>query len=824
MFKLKSKKLLQLSVISFLRGKPNLSYNLNLVHYIFSSSVSTIKPVQIPLDYYRILGLPIQITDELLEQAYHDRCVQLPHQEYSQYAIAARKQLFNQAYEVLSNHETRKQYNTHFFQGNYAESTNLTSEIESKPEQESLREDYSPTIKINPELIIGALVILQELGEYELVLKLAEPYLDSRKSFSDFTENTAEIEALWHDLILTVVLTYIELAREQWQQGEYELAGNTQEKGHTLLVQEKLFPNLQQEIEADINKLKPYRILELLQKPETKIAERKKGLIFLKQMLDERQGIEGKGIDKSGLNVDDFLRFIQQIRVHLTAREQQELFEKEANRPSLAASYLAVYALIARGFEERNPDFIVRAKNILILLTYRQDVFLEQAICALLLGQTEEADFALAESGEEDTIKFIQEHSQGSPDLLPGLCLYIEKWLQTEVFPQFKDLHNQSTSLKEYFAEQKVQNYLEQLSLSSESTSYESIDYDDFNTEAKYLNWQESNENAEKYQQLNNHQEQEADLQLDQKSEPEKVNLDELAKENSEYTQLSTSSPEKKTQDYLNNDVLTLVDAERDSEKSLPKDLLNWKHFFPAAAAHISNDSSSAHQKSSESPRSHNHKQGKLNHNLTENDKLKVTEKVKSLFQLKKLLWVFLIIISGLLLLGIYNFIFNQKKTALPSLNLKISEPPVDISLESAQNFATLQQQRNLNNQTALPVIQNWLLAKSKATGPEYNLDEFNQVLTEPLLSYWRSNAVYLQKRNAYRRYQHSVVIESVKVNPNNSNQGIIIAKVKENSQYYQNGRLNSSKSYEDDLKIQYNLIKQNDSWLIKDIKVIKKY
>jgi len=43
------------------------------------------------------------------------------------------------------------------------------------------------------------------------------------------------------------------------------------------------------------------------------------------------------------LSLDDFLRFIQQLRSYLTAAEQQSLFEAESQRPSVA-TYLAVYA------------------------------------------------------------------------------------------------------------------------------------------------------------------------------------------------------------------------------------------------------------------------------------------------------------------------------------------------------------------------------------------------------------------------------------------------------------------------------------------------
>ena len=128
---------------------------------------------------------------------------------------------------------------------------------------------------------------------------------------------------------------------------------------------------------------------------------------------------------------------MQQLRGYLTAAEQQEVFEAEAQRPSAVGTYLAVYALLARGFAQHQPALIQRAKQMLLRLSGRQDVHLEQAVCAVLLGQTEEASHALELSQEYDPLAFIREHSQGSPDLLPGLCLYAENWLQQEVFPFF---------------------------------------------------------------------------------------------------------------------------------------------------------------------------------------------------------------------------------------------------------------------------------------------------------------------------------------------------------------------------------------------------
>jgi hypothetical protein len=381
----------------------------------------------------------------------------MPRREYSDLAIAARQELLDQAYAQLSDQEKRTRYNAQFLK-NYELQIQNPNNIEEKASESET--EPNPWLEINDDQFLGALLILQELGEYELVLRLGDSYLINE----DKSNQTTEEQTKRIDIILTIALGCLELGREQWQQREYENAVASGKAGQELLLREGLFPSIQAEIQTDLYKLRPYRILELLAVSQDNLTNRRKGIRLLQEMLQERGGIEGLGDDKSGLNIDDFLRFIQQLRSYLTVEEQQELFEFEAKRPSAVATYLAVYALLARGFAQKKPELIVRAKKLLLFLAKKQDVHLEQSICALLLGQTEEATQALELSQEYESITFIRENSQGDSDLLYGLCLYTERWLQNEVFLHFKDLINREVSLVEYFADIKVQSYLEQLS------------------------------------------------------------------------------------------------------------------------------------------------------------------------------------------------------------------------------------------------------------------------------------------------------------------------------------------------------------------------
>ncbi|NEP59951.1 MAG: DUF4101 domain-containing protein, partial [Symploca sp. SIO2G7] len=394
--------------------------------------------MQIPLDYYRILGLPMQATAEQLEQAHRDRTLQLPRREYSEYAIQSRKQLIDTAYGALKDSSKRQAYDVNLLAAGSPSSADPVS------------------IDISEQQLIGALLVLLELGEYELVIRLGRPYLSSGSG--KLVEAGQEALA---DIVLTVGLACLELGREQWQQHQYENAAESLETGQELMIREQLFPEMQADIQADLDKLKPYRILELVARPLADKADRQQGIALLRSMLKARGGIDGANDDASGLNVEDFLRFVQQLRSYLTSAEQQEIFEDEAQRPSSVGVYLSVYALLARGFAKHQPNLVRQAKQRLALLTDRQDVYLEQAVCAVLLGQTEEATHALERSREREPITFIQKHSAGAPDLLPGLCLYTERWLQQDVFPFFRDLDKSNVTLKNYFANEQVQAYLE---------------------------------------------------------------------------------------------------------------------------------------------------------------------------------------------------------------------------------------------------------------------------------------------------------------------------------------------------------------------------
>jgi hypothetical protein len=770
----------------------------------------------IPLDYYRILGLPIQATAEQLQQAHRDRTLQLPRREYSEVAIVARKQLLDEACAVLSDSDGRKAYDASFLVKTYDReseagilakhqrsktSTGTATVLQDSEEtdwQESgvldaTPDPHTPSIEIDDNQFVGALLVLQELGEYELVQKLGRPYLNNGSTGIE-EGRFGDKELVRPDIVLTVALSCLELGREQWQQGQYQNAAKSLDAGQELLLRESLFPSVRGEMQTDIYKLRPYNILELISLPEEKVSERRQGLKILREMLEERGGIDGSGDDRSGLGIEDFLRFVQQLRKHLTSSEQQTLFEVEAGRPSAVATYLSVYTLLAQGFAARQPSMIRRAKLMLMQLGRRQDVHLEKAVCSLLLGQTEEASRALELSSEKEPLAFIRENSQDSPDLLPGLCLYAEHWLQEEVFPHFRDLAKQSVSLKDYFADPKVQAYLEALPLDTETAN----------------EWVVVQPRSGGKPQVRS--------QPTSSLEPSPADSWRAATVTLTPLAAATSTPGQSPK-YEGTPVAPIPPASvQDSTAtqtgrpapSTPKD----------------------RRRPNSSRRSLNSSAGPMGDLVDRARTLgsQVSAQVKSMprnrlallivagFLSLLILWLILSILGGIL--QALSGPSLQGEQALVSLEAPPIEIPALPPANPEPSAPAPAASGAMTEQTGEQIIQSWLSAKAAALGPNHAVDELKQVLTEPALSRWQLMAEAQQRNNAHQRYKHSLQVTKLTANPTNPDRAEVEAQVTEKAEVFDREQLITSRN--ENLRIRYDLIRQDGQWRIMDWQVMK--
>lgn len=782
--------------------------------------------VFVPLDYYRILGLPIQATAEQLQQAHRDRSRQFPRREYSDVAINSRKQLIDEAYAVLSDTEERQIYDGSFLakayeidSGQPAESQQSVSRVESTTTE---LDPHIPSIEIEPEQLVGALLILLELGEYELVLKLALPYLGAN-NISLKQGLFGDPQLIVPDIVLTVALACLELGREQWQQSQYQKAATSLETGQELLLREELFPNVRGEIQADLYKLRPYRVLELLALPESKVKDRRLGLQLLRDMLEERQGIDGNGDDRSGLTVDDFLRFIQQLRSHLTAAEQQELFEAEARRPSAVATYLAVYALVARGFADRQPSLIRRAKLMLTHLGRRQDVHLEQAVCALLLGQTEEASQALELTQEHKLLEFIRENSQDSPDLLPGLCLYGERWLQSEVFPYFRDLVQAEASLKDYFADPECQAYLESLPESSGEEANQWIVVPPPKSPitvglpqpASYrepaLTMPSLAERLAQSQAATNggssdyHSAESGDTSNTTPSPlPAGTPSSSKSPISSLPPNLSTPSNSRPISQPMET---TAIRQSSGSDQSRLED----KSRLPVASR-VDGSSSGDRAKTSSavSPRS----SGKSTNQ-------KAAGLIVKGLKVERLI---LVCAVGLVAIWLFWNLFKAIFFPEPSIKgeqLQISLNQALVAIPEIPKTDPLVNNAQLNTQQASQVIQQWFALKSQALGPQHKFDQLDTILVDPALTRWRETAQLAQQQNWHWEYQHQLDIKEIVGNKTDPNQASVEVDVTEAGKLYEGDQFAREKN--EKLRIRYELVRaENGQWRLRNWEILQ--
>ena len=788
--------------------------------------------MRIPLDYYRILGLPIQAPPEQLTQAHHDRTRQMPRREYSENALASRRALLDEAYEVLSDLALRSIYDERFF------TTQGESDLMALSPLTSLTEQ-TPHIDMAEHNLVGALLILQELGEYELVLKVGRPYLSSGRLSNGGTGlksgQFGDPQVALSDTVLTIAFACLELGREHWQQGQHETAAEALETGEELLVREGLFEGIRAEIQSDLLRLRPYRILELLALPELEhVRDRRKGLDLLQDMLRERDGVDGAGDDQSGLTMDDFLRFIQQLRSYLTAEEQQVLFEEEARRPSAVATYLAIYALIARGFAEYQPALIRRAKHLLSKLSVRQDVHLEQSVCALLLGQTEEANRLLELSQEYEPIAFIREHSQGSPDWLPGLCLYAERWMGGEVFPHFRDLSEHRASLKDYFADDQVQSYLEELPLESAegfaiapASSGRSITLGATGTTSDV--WKSDGMAIGGATAIGG-----------SRSATASASASRSRRGSSRATRADSALSLRSPSSLENDNSMEIAErvsfGDRSTDRGAVRSaLVSGGLAAGAAGVAITQNGTASHGSpqpiTPQNSTSQTHSQEIAQH-PSESDRKGVSSSApprattgtrtmprstgrsnpKSKLKWALPFWFpWALGLAGVMAMG---FGISRWWRSAPAAIVPSPTPSLALATAGVPG-QPVPVQGDLNDATAKQILELWFTTKKAAMGSGYAIAQLDQALSDPKLSMWRKEAGDAQRDGVHVEYEHAMEVKKIDVNPTDPDRAFITANVRELRKYYEGSAMKEDQT--DDLQLRYSLVRQSNQWKISD-------
>ncbi len=466
------------------------------------------------------------------------------------------------------------------------------------------------------------------------------------------------------------------------------------------------------------------------------------------------------------------------------------------------AIYLAVYALIARGFSQRQPALIHQAKQLLTKLARRQDVHLEQSLCALLLGQTEEANSALELSHEYEALAFIRENSQDSPDLLPGLCLYGEKWLENEVYPHFRDLKGRVASLKEYFADYEVQSYLEALPTDAQPTNELTKDWNVVNRHSF-----SSSQDTSKGNRSNGHNGKASQTVNTQIQEVHQYRKDSSV--NSNPAILSNGNG------HGNNNVTPTAIANKNSK-------LNQN-----GQKNGVNGSAATTQRVRKRKRTNSKINGKGNLAANQNTATRnASKKNRGL----RFLLLFLggsasLFILWLLLssaFGLIRGLFSPSQALVgEQLTIQINEPVIKIPDPNTVNSTTTEAPGVINALSAKQVIDTWLTTKAASLGPKHETQALDKVLTGSALTLWRLTAEQDKSQNRYRKFSHEVKVEDIEKSESEPNRAQVEATVKELAEFYENGSINNQKSYNDKVRVRYDLVQKNGVWLIQNMSIV---
>lgn len=761
--------------------------------------------MRIPLDYYQILGIPTVATMGQIQQAYADRNLQQPRHEYNSTAIESRRKLLNDAYEVLAHPAERSQYDAML--------------MDSHPHFNA-GENPLTNLDLAPDRVLGGLLVMLEIGEYEKLLSIALPLLADEHAPKQ-AMGSGGIEETEQSLYLTVALTLLELGREQWRQNQPAEGCEALETSIKMLRQQDIYPTVQAEVQRELYKFRPQYILSVLSDQgdqsvsSTRSAavgrasqqeNRQQAIALLQELISTAATPHGYGV--YGMTQDGFIAYLDQIRRHLTTHEQQGLFEEPATQSGNPIfTYLLVYAMVARGFYYQMPELIHRARQLLTRhLSLRQDVFVEQALCYLLLGQTTAAQQALSRSSDRESLAYIHKNSS-SDDLLPGLCRYSELWFQTQVFPHFADLSHHKVSLHTYFDNLQVQAYLNDLPTPTTGGLIAEVplvlpDPEAFNRPLGTAALPNHRSSVPLISSIGTSDG--PPLQL-----PGELPLAERTAAPAAASPVGTSSGNvvpferpKKRKDTLSPEEVTFV--KNPSNPSLGQ-------LDETAAGQLAAVKSKAIV-----PR--------------KNSALARRRRHKYQFQL-------LIGFAGLMsVLALLTWISQWNKTtkqvaqsATPStknanatnnkVNTTTIVPPAP-PLATAPKPMVAPATSGLTTETAQSLVEKWLFAKNSALSQRYDQTPLAEVLAEPALTRAKIRSQQAKQSGAHLEYKHQVKVQSVV--PLKPEVQKVEALVNESALYYDRGKLVNRLSYEKNLRLKYEVVNQGGRWLIRDMTVIQ--
>ncbi len=385
--------------------------------------------MELPLDHFRLIGVSPSATAEEILRAFQLRLDKTPDEGFTYEVLAQRSELLRLTADLLTNAESRKNYEDLVLNG--------ASGLEFSSNRE-----------------VAGLILLWESGSPKEAFKLTRKALQPPQTPA--LGSSREL-----DLTLLAALTSRDSAIKEQEQRCYSNAADFLQEGIQILQRMGKMSELRQNLEDDLSALLPYRILDLLSRDLSDTETHKKGILMLFNYICKRGGIEGNDkFEKDEiLDQNNFEAFFEQVKSFLTVQEQIDLFLNLQKRGSKEAGFLAFSALVAKGFAKRKPEKLFEAQKILKNLNISElDIMPIIGCIDLLLANVDKAEERFFGSTDNNLKEWLDSYEGENLD---AICLYCKNWLENEILKGYRDIAIDEVDLDSWFEDRVIQEFIE---------------------------------------------------------------------------------------------------------------------------------------------------------------------------------------------------------------------------------------------------------------------------------------------------------------------------------------------------------------------------
>ena len=394
--------------------------------------------MELPLDHFRLIGVSPSATSEEILRAFQLRLDKTPNDGFTFEVLTQRAELLRLTADLLTNAESRKEYEDLVLKG--ASGLDFASNRE-----------------------IAGLILLWESGSPKEAFKLTRKALQPPQTPALGSSREA-------DLTLLAALASRDAAIKEQDQRCYSNAADFLQEGIQILQRMGKMGEIRKNLEEDLSALLPYRILDLLSRDLVDIETHKKGVSMLFNYINKRGGLEGKNNSENEQILDQksFEIFFQQVKSFLTVNEQIDLFLNLQKKGSTEAGFLAFLALTAEGYANKKPENLLEALKIIKNINLPELDKLPLIGCLdLLLANIESAENRFLLSSDENLKEWLNLYEG---EKLDAICLYCKNWLENEVLKGYRDIQINEVNLNSWFEDIQIQTFIEKFDRKSSYT------------------------------------------------------------------------------------------------------------------------------------------------------------------------------------------------------------------------------------------------------------------------------------------------------------------------------------------------------------------